>query len=1506
MSETTADRVPGLSGGLADKLGYRYEGRWTVLTLTRLLADELSAIELEPYDGTKIELRAQRQDEVVEHHQAKRRAPGGGSWTARKLAEEGILEAIAATTGPASVFVFVSASPIAPAVDGLWQLANQSPDAGSFDARLSEERRADLARLRSEANDVPSARVWEMLRGASFRQRDEESLREHAVDRLRALVAGDPDAARGHLSDYLEEHIGQRIVSSALWRYLQERRVAPRALDRDPTVRLRVARLVESFSGDSVESQIHDLEQQRAEVDQIVSALASDSGQPLVIVGAGAGMGKSVVVRQLVRRKKDDWLILPLRLDTLADAASSEAVGHQLGLPASPVHVLAQLSPSERCVLVVDQLDAVSQVSGRNARGYDAVAELLREAEAFSNVRVVLACRQFDLDADVRLKRLRDRDGTVVVEVGLLDDGFIDQVLGAIGLPPAQLTAQQRQMLRIPLNLRLLSEAGVSRGVFSTELDLFAAYWDEKLRLVRVRGGDQAEAAGLLEALARLMSDQQALDVPVALAPDRPLESSLLRSEHVLVEQDGRVRFFHERLFDFAFARRFAREQSSLAAFVKTTEQGLFRRSQVRQVLAYRRESDTNSYARDLVEMLLDPDVRVHLKLLIVRWLRTLPQPTVAEWAAVYELLESEDERLRGHVLSLISGSPAMFDLADEAGVIGAWLNASDEALRDRAFVVLAGAQRARPARVAGMIAGFDCASERDRQRLTYLVRWTDLAADEAFFEFFLRILTAGCLDELERVFAVNDTFWSLAHELTEKQPAWMARFISGYLRRRLALAAASGASEPLRNQHWVPDPLERDLFSKAALGAPEAFSGEILPLVVELIEGARSWNEEEQRYVDSIWRYRWVDNAHGVAQMLIAALEAALCAIAISAPDRFAEYRDALVSANSSSLDHIIAKGYASAPERFADAAVDWIIENPARLDAGYVDSSYWVGRELVAAIWPQLTATRRGELEAVLLGYYPQRERSRAGYRPGYPSFGHAQYVLIGGVPFASLSEAAQKRMQESTRKFGPAPNPPRRIEAAFIGSPIPTTAVARMTDDQWVAALGEYVGVDHRFVDRPSSRAGGALQLGQQLQEATSREPTRFAQLATRLSDDLASTYGDAILLGLRKADVDDAEPVFGLIRRLHALPGRPAGRYLAAAVARVAERHGAPDDILDVVAWYGTHDPNPSTDGAPSLGPRYGQQRMELLNFGINTTRGATASAMADLLRVQPAALSRWQSAIQAIAEDPSDAVRSCVAEVLLVALDIDREWAIDLAAASFQDHDDVATSAYGERLLSLALRTHPDAVLPAIRALVSAEDVHVARVGARLACIAALLLDDSSALIEQALNGNSGARLGVAEIFSANVGESAYASSCEAGLRVLFHDDDSDVRQEAGSCFRSLVGRPLGENDALFIEYAESPAIADNPSDVLACLVAASSLPSAGALKVGQAILDAAGPAAGDVSTSWAAEMPEVATLAARLHADADPDVRLGALDLIDALATTGAYGFDRAIAQYER
>ena len=105
------------------------------------------------------------------------------------------------------------------------------------------------------------------------------------------------------------------------------------------------------------------------------------------------------------------------------------------------------MSQSDPCLLVIDQLDAVSLVSGRMPESFDVIASLLREASGFSNMRVVLACRKFDVDNDERIRAVVRADGVSQVEVGPLSDEQVDAAVEAMGLPAPSLMSGQRKLL---------------------------------------------------------------------------------------------------------------------------------------------------------------------------------------------------------------------------------------------------------------------------------------------------------------------------------------------------------------------------------------------------------------------------------------------------------------------------------------------------------------------------------------------------------------------------------------------------------------------------------------------------------------------------------------------------------------------------------------------------------------------------------------------------------------------------------------------------------------------------------------------------------------------------------------------------------------------------------------------------------------------------------------------------------------------------------------------------
>ncbi|TDC59076.1 ATP-binding protein [Micromonospora sp. KC207] len=166
----------------------------------------------------------------------------------------------------------------------------------------------------------------------------------------------------------------------------------------------------------------------RVEAEQIGEQLLNGN-RCVFAVGAG-GSGKSAVLHEMVEEAESrGWTVLALRLDRQEPFSSTVELGLRFGLETSPTSSLARVAGDQPSLLVIDQLDAVSKASGRIPQTFEAVADLVREATAFPNMRVLLACRKFDLDNDDRIRTLTKEHQAKQVPVAELSDA---QVLGAV------------------------------------------------------------------------------------------------------------------------------------------------------------------------------------------------------------------------------------------------------------------------------------------------------------------------------------------------------------------------------------------------------------------------------------------------------------------------------------------------------------------------------------------------------------------------------------------------------------------------------------------------------------------------------------------------------------------------------------------------------------------------------------------------------------------------------------------------------------------------------------------------------------------------------------------------------------------------------------------------------------------------------------------------------------------------------------------------------------------
>jgi hypothetical protein len=468
-------------------------------------------------------------------------------------------------------------------------------------------------------------------------------------------------------------------------------------------------------------------------------------------------------------------------------------------------------------------------------------------------------------------------------------------------------------------------------------------------------------------------------------------------------------------------------------------------------------------------------------------------------------------------------------------------------------------------------------------------------------------------------------------------------------------------------------------------------------------------------------------------------------------------------------------------------------------------------------------------------------------------------------------------------------------RRVE-----SPVPERAAERMTDDQWLSAVARYSHDQMRAL-RDGELVGGAHELAQLLEEQVKRQPARFAMLACRFSDDTHPAYFDAVLHGVAEGGLDDMSLVLNVCKRCHQLPSRACGHWICRLIAKLAE-HPLPEEALDIVAWYATEDPDPEQE----LWRARGTGR-DILTAAINSVRGSAAEAMAKLVFADGNWVTFLLPSIERMVRDPSIAVRCCVADLLSAVLKYDRELAIGLFERLSDTEDALLKTHYVDRFLFYALQTHFERLRPILERMIRSLDPEVATVGARQACLASLFVEEARPLAERCISGTEAQQMGAAEVCAANLRTASFRSVCEESLITLFNSPYEKVRSKAGTCFHGFEGEELSAYEELVETFVQSPAFASHYFNLIYALdQTTAKLPNVTCLAC-ERFLNAFGREAGDIRTGRSADADMICRLIVRAYSQTRDEVlQTRCLDIIDRMTQTRAFGFEKALALYDR
>ena len=932
----------------------------------------------------------------------------------------------------------------------------------------------------------------------------------------------------------------------------------------------------------------------RSELELLIATISSSDRSAVMLLGA-PGSGKSALVARLARQSLDaGYSVLAIKADQLPeDIRSLKDLDEWLELELPLVRALELVAAQRKTVLLIDQLDALSELIDLSTGRLSALVTLVRRAAEVPNLHIVCSCRTFERRYDTRLSRIDAEE----VQLPPLPWPAVSEILRARGLNADAWPEEFREMLCYPQCLKLFLRffSGASEAaVFKTYQAMLEHLWRERL----FKSAQHAQATVLLNRIATDMAERETLHAPAARFEAERRDLDYLVSVGILQYDEalGQISFTHQTLFDFARARAFVTQEGSLSRFVLARQTALFVRPKLWSGLAYLRATDASAYRNEFLALWGDTALRQHLRLLLIDFAGMQEAPEPFEIQSLQRALD--DPRYLSKTLNAIAGRKTWFDEVKRE-VLPRLMAAEVKDGWPARWVL----QRAWPfARdeVLHLLEQFWLEDQGKREQaflvLQELGQWSDAALRLA-----VRIIEAGGMHDQSVSY--------LASVVSAAEPALAVKLAAAQIRLRLKEAMSAppppleipeGASveeKEVARALYEPRKALKDLLDRSdsswydlpavVEASPITWLDELWPLLREALELIA---DPEPRIVneyrdDSFLATNFEDDAEGEARREYPILGATLTAVrelAKREPDKFIAFAQKNESSGVASVHRLLAIGLSQIGATHARFGLEYLLGDARRLQLENFHEDERETKMLIRAITPHLSTEECGRLEAFILG----ASTTRPDFRDEDPEtrFKRQKWDrqfrlrLLRQFPPGKLSSATRQLIRTEQESAFPGFEDKRRdFEVTVSSSRMSADQMSRASDDAILNFVKDYpdsIGWGNVF-----DRRGGSIEVSRAFGQFAKNHPARALRLCEQMDP---ATHQRPLGHAIEAID-EKALPLDELSKVVFDFDGKGfrSEEFRAPAASalrkRVSQPDGLPDAVIDLlIRWLGEYE------------------------------------------------------------------------------------------------------------------------------------------------------------------------------------------------------------------------------------------------------------------------------------------------------------------------------------------
>ncbi|MGI4727005.1 MAG: hypothetical protein ACRYGB_00380 [Janthinobacterium lividum] len=390
---------------------------------------------------------------------------------------------------------------------------------------------------------------------------------------------------------------------------------------------------------------------QRKEVDEIVTWVkqdlaGKDSLEKVLVVKGKKGVGKSTILREAYCKllTENEYSVLAIKCDQFYDINLEDLAKQLFKNVLSFQSLIAAVgTEGKKFIVILDQLDALSQTLSSDRRWLQTYIKLIHELLNLSYVRIVISTRSFDLEYDADLRRFNNTQHIRQIEVGTLTKAEVINILKLLTIDVK--SDLLIELLTVPYNLELFTKIPNLEGLLQKEVrisltKLYSELWSQVLTKRELK------LTNCLNLIIKRMYRLHPNLIDQTYLEEFQNEIDYLVSQDILLKNGSKLSFFHQSFYEYYLARWFVLSDQDLIEYIFEKGQNLYIRSLIKTVIEYLREADHPKYIALCKNIIGNEKIRFHIKYLFVLELGLIELPSEKEKELVCGMLTNEYGKL--------------------------------------------------------------------------------------------------------------------------------------------------------------------------------------------------------------------------------------------------------------------------------------------------------------------------------------------------------------------------------------------------------------------------------------------------------------------------------------------------------------------------------------------------------------------------------------------------------------------------------------------------------------------------------------------------------------------------------------------------------------------------------------------------------------------------------------------------------------------------------------------